>query len=129
MLLEGLAGLRKDRAGGAADAAAGAEDAAAVTAADSENGSGPELTVSDLILQGIATSIDALSVGLTIEGYGAAAALGSSAIIGAVTLAICLAGLALGKKIGDILSGHASVLGGIILIGIGIEIWARGFFG
>ena len=76
-----------------------------------------------LLLQGVATSIDALSVGLTFANDGFSGALSASLIIMAVTFAICLAGLYLGRKIGTALSGKASILGGIILIGIGIEIF------
>ena len=78
--------------------------------------------------QGVATSIDALSVGFTTAEYNAAQAFASSLIIGAVTLAICMAGLRIGRKLGELLAGRASILGGIILIGIGLEIWIRGVF-
>jgi putative Mn2+ efflux pump MntP len=84
------------------------------------------LGAGELVMQGIATSIDALSVGFTIASYALLQALASSVIIGVVTLAICLAGLAIGKKMGTVLSGKASILGGVILIGIGIEIFVRG---
>ena len=79
-----------------------------------------------LIIQGIATSIDALSVGFTIGGYGFLAAFVCAVIIGIVTFIICFAGLVIGKKFGMRLSGKASILGGIILIGIGIEIFLKG---
>ena len=79
-------------------------------------------------MQGIATSIDALSVGFTISTYPPAHALVSSLIIGVVTLFICLAGLRIGRRLGTLLAGRASILGGIILIGIGIEIWVKGVF-
>ena len=79
-----------------------------------------------LILQGVATSIDALSVGFTIADYDAAAALVCSLIIAAVTLAICLGGLRLGRTLGMRLSGRASILGGAILILIGAEIFIKG---
>ena len=69
-----------------------------------------------LIVLGIATSIDALSVGLTIADYGSADAVLCSAVIGAVTYVICLAGIFLGRKIGSRLAGKAGMLGGIILI-------------
>ena len=82
----------------------------------------PALTKGTLLVQGIATSIDALSVGFTIEDYGAATALTCSLIIAAVTFVICAAGVKIGKRFGTILSGKASILGGCILIGIGIEI-------
>ncbi len=81
-----------------------------------------------LLLQGVATSIDALSVGFTIEEYPLPAALTESLIIGAVTLAICLAGLFLGRTIGRKLDRIAPILGGIILIGIGVEIFLTGIF-
>ena len=81
-----------------------------------------------LLLQGVATSIDALSVGFTIEQYPFAAALTESLIIGAVTLAICLAGLLLGRTIGRKLDRIAPILGGLILIGIGVEIFLTGIF-
>lgn len=80
-----------------------------------------------LVLQGIATSIDALSVGFTISDYDVWAALAASLIIAAVTFVICAAGLALGKKFGTKLSGKAQILGGTILIAIGIEIFVSGF--
>lgn len=76
-----------------------------------------------LLVQGVATSIDALSVGFTIAEYGAAMALVCAAIIAAVTFVICMAGLQLGKTFGTRLAGKASVLGGVILIAIGIEIF------
>ena len=81
-----------------------------------------------LIVQGIATSIDALSVGFTIADYDVFSALAAALIIAAVTFIICMAGLALGKKFGTKLAGKAQILGGIILIGIGIEIFVTGVF-
>ncbi len=81
-----------------------------------------------LALQGIATSIDALSVGFTIADYTWYTALSESVIIGAVTFAICAAGLYIGKRFGIRLAGKASVLGGIILILIGAEIFIKGIF-
>ncbi len=81
-----------------------------------------------LLIQGIATSIDALSVGFTTADYGFVMALFSSIIIAAVTFAICMAGLVIGKKAGSRLSSKADILGGIILIGIGIEIFVEGIF-
>ena len=81
-----------------------------------------------LLLQGIATSIDALSVGFTIAEYDFLMALTAALIIAAVTLAICIGGLVLGRKFGTKLAGKASILGGIILIAIGIEIFVTGVF-
>lgn len=81
-----------------------------------------------LIIQGIATSIDALSVGLTISDYHVVAALTASIIVAVVTFIICMLGLKLGKLVGDGLGKFAGIIGGIILIGIGIEILVKGLF-
>ena len=84
------------------------------------------ISFTELIVQGIATSIDALSVGFTIADYNAGNALIASLIIGIVTYIICIAGLKLGTTFGTRLAGRASILGGIILICIGLEIWLTG---
>ena len=76
-----------------------------------------------LILQGIATSIDALSVGFTNADYRGALALAAAVMIGAVTFLICIAGLLIGRRAGMKLAGKATILGGVLLIGIGIEIF------
>ncbi len=82
--------------------------------------------IAGLVIQGIATSIDALSVGFTIADYGLTMALVCAAIIAVVTFVICMAGLSLGKKFGMKLGGKANILGGVILIAIGIEIFITG---
>ncbi len=79
-----------------------------------------------LIVQGLATSIDALSTGFIIAEYNWFAALICSLIIAAVTFVICFFGVLLGKKIGGFLAGKASIFGGIILIAIGIECFISG---
>ena len=84
------------------------------------------LTAGLLLLQGIATSIDALSVGFTIAEYDFGMANVAGLIIAAVTFIICILGLVLGKKAGTRLSWKASVLGGCILIAIGVEIFLKG---
>ena len=84
------------------------------------------LSTGALLLQGIATSIDAASTGFVISDYPFPYALTASLIIGAVTLLICLGGLLLGRRFGNRLSKHASILGGTILIAIGIEIFLKG---
>lgn len=82
-----------------------------------------------LLIQGVATSIDALSVGFTIADYNVTMALVCALVIAAVTFAICMGGLMLGKKFGTKLAGKASILGGFILIAIGIEIFVSGLIG
>ena len=84
------------------------------------------LSSGKLVVQGIATSIDALSVGFTIEEYPASMALVAALIIGVITYFICLGGIVIGKKFGTKFSSEASILGGIILIAIGIEIFLKG---
>ena len=86
-----------------------------------------KLTLPVLLMQGVATSIDALSVGFTIAEYKWHTALLSALIIGAVTFVICLAGLYIGKRFGRVFR-HAEIAGGIILIAIGIEIFIKNVF-
>ena len=81
-----------------------------------------------LMVQGVATSIDALSVGFTIAEYGFVMALICALIIAVVTFIISFAGLILGKKFGTKFAGKTSILGGVILIGIGLEIFLTGIF-
>lgn len=88
----------------------------------------PEVGLAALLVQGVATSIDALSVGFTISGYGLVMAIVCALIIAAVTFIICMAGLVIGKKFGTKLANKASILGGVILIAIGLEIFITGVF-
>lgn len=81
-----------------------------------------------LLLQGVATSIDALSVGFTISDYGLVMALICALIIALVTFIISMAGIFIGRKFGTRLANKASIFGGIILIFIGIEIFVTGVF-
>lgn len=121
MLVEGV---RENRTASSAEKPAETEGAG--PSAEGRTHGDQHLSAADLMIQGIATSIDALSVGFTIAAYSAFTAIMSSVIIGVVTLIICIAGLYLGRRIGTRLAGRASIMGGIILIAIGIEIWARG---
>ncbi len=88
----------------------------------------PAVGISALLLQGVATSIDALSVGFTISSYGFVEALLACLLIGVVTFFICFAGLAIGKKAGTKLANKAGIFGGVILIFIGLEIFITSFF-
>lgn len=95
---------------------------------DEEDEGVKNLAFGTLMIQGIATSIDALSVGFTIADYNFLMALICSLIIAAVTFVICITGLIIGKKVGTKLAGKANILGGVILIGIGVEIFVKGLF-
>ena len=83
--------------------------------------------IKGLFIQGIATSIDALSVGFTISNYGFTEALLACLLIGVVTFIICYAGLCIGKKAGTKIAEKAGILGGVILILIGLEIFITSF--
>lgn len=87
-----------------------------------------KISMKVLLVQGIATSIDALSVGFTISSYDIQMALWACLIIGVVTYLICFAGTLLGKKFGMLFSQKAAVAGGALLIFIGIEIFVSSFF-
>lgn len=106
MLFEGIKACR-----------AGCDECAVVAA---------RLSIGALLVQGVATSIDALSVGFTIAEYGLGEALLAVALIAAVTFVICTAGVLIGKKFGAGLSGKATILGGAILVVIGIYIFLKG---
>lgn len=91
-------------------------------------------SVPEVLVQGVATSIDALFVGVS---FAATEGLKNSipnvlvgvAIIGVTTFAISLAGVLIGVKIGNVLknkSGIATLIGGLVLIGIGLKILIEG---
>ena len=86
----------------------------------------PGVGLAALLIQGVATSIDALSVGFTIADYNLPSALLAAFIIALVTFVICMAGLIIGRKAGTRMAGKAGILGGVILIFIGIEIFITG---
>lgn len=87
-----------------------------------------KITFGALIVQGIATSIDALSVGFTIAHYQFAEAFLAAMVIALVTFIICMAGIFIGKTMGTKLAGKAGILGGLILILIGLWIFIKSWF-
>ncbi len=91
-----------------------------------ENCESGKLGICALLVQGVATSIDALSVGFTIADYTLGKAVIAAAVIALVTFIICAGGVFIGKKCGTKLAGKAQIFGGIILIVIGIEIFLTG---
>lgn len=82
----------------------------------------------EIIVQGIATSIDALSVGFTIAEYNWGMMLLAVFVIAAVTFLICAIGVLIGRKFGNRMAGKSQIFGGLILILIGIEIFIKGIF-
>lgn len=97
---------------------------------DEKTKMGDSISVSnnELIIQGIATSIDALSAGFTMSDYTVHMALSGSLIIAFVTFIICEIGLKIGIKVGKNFSKKASVFGGVILIFIGVKIIVTALF-
>ena len=94
---------------------------------DEEEGCSRRDGIGALMIQGVATSIDALSVGFTISGYNLLMAVVCALTIAVVTFIICMVGLEIGKRLGTKLSGKADILGAVILIGIGLEIFITSF--
>lgn len=84
-----------------------------------------EISLRLLLVLSVATSIDALAVGVTFAFTGARelpVLLCDIAVIGAITFLICLAGTYIGKKFGDFLKTKAEIFGGGILIATGLKI-------
>lgn len=80
-----------------------------------------------LLIQGVATSIDALAVGVSLASL-KANILVAVISIGIITTLLSISGVYVGKKFGDLLNNKASILGGIILIGIGLKIFIEHMF-
>ena len=95
-----------------------------------EGEEGKKLTFVTLLVQAVATSIDALSTGFAMTEFvnGLWQALLCAGIIAVVTFAISFVAVILGKKFGDKLGDKAQILGGVVLIAIGIEIFVKGVF-
>lgn len=91
------------------------------------SGRGKELDGGALLLQGVATSIDALAVGVSLAALQTDIVF-AAALIGAVTFLVCLFGALLGKRFGTLLGLKAKLCGGLLLIGIGVKIFAEHFF-
>lgn len=92
----------------------------------------PKLSLGKLLLQAVATSIDALAVGVTLQMAAisetglALGVWGATGMIGGVTLALSFGAVYIGKAIGDKLSDKAGLLGGVVLLGIGVKLLLEG---
>jgi putative Mn2+ efflux pump MntP len=78
-----------------------------------------------MLVLAIATSIDALAVGLSLSVLHVSI-WWPALLIGLVTFAFSLAGTLLGCSIGKLVKDKAEILGGLVLIGIGIKILLQG---
>lgn len=88
-----------------------------------------KITFKLIFIQSIATSIDALSTGLTFANYNVFEALMVTFLISLVTFITCIISVIIGKKFGTKLGNKALIVGGIILIIIGLEIFITGIIG
>lgn len=86
---------------------------------------GTSLTWKLLLLQGIATSIDAMAVGVSFAALPNISILPAAGLICGVTWVLSCVGVVLGKRFGSLLNNKAQILGGVILIGIGIKIFVE----
>lgn len=108
MIREGVKAMRGGDAGKAGESAAAAPDAVHV------------LTVGTVVMQAIATSIDAFAVGVSLRAANADIVTAALAI-GATTFACCAVALLVGRRFGEVLGDRAQVLGGVVLVAIGVK--------
>ena len=85
-----------------------------------------KLNLKELVVLAIATSIDALAVGITFALYPDINILPSISIIGIVTFIICAGGVVIGHKFGAKFKSKAELLGGIVLVIIGLKLLIEG---
>ena len=79
------------------------------------------LSIGTLLMLSIATSIDALAVGMSLSFLNVPI-IAPAIIIGIVTFSLSFVGVYLGHRFGHLLGSKVEVLGGVILIGIGLRI-------
>ena len=94
---------------------------------DDDDEKNKELGIRMLLVQGVATSIDALAVGVSFASLKVNIVYAVLSI-GVITTILSICGVYIGKKFGDLLKNKASILGGIILISIGIKIFVEHMF-
>ena len=81
--------------------------------------------IAEIFMQALATSIDALSVGVLFIEKSAGKAMLAFGVIGAITWALSFIAFILGKKFGKLLKNKASIVGGIVLIIVGLNIFLQ----
>ena len=89
---------------------------------DNEEEKPYKFAVKTLLIQSVATSIDALTVGLVYIGKSAVETYVTFALIAVITFGICVGGVFIGQKFGDKLKSKSGILGGLILIAIGLKL-------
>lgn len=86
-----------------------------------------KLNFKNLLIQGVATSIDAFAVGISFATLHVDITLAVCSI-GIITMVLSTIGVLIGKKFGDLLNNKATILGGLILVGMGIKIFIEHMF-
>lgn len=81
-----------------------------------------------MVIQAVATSIDALAVGISLVPF-SANIFSTVAIIAVITFVMCMIGAFLGRTVGPLLGDWAQIAGGIILVGIGLKIFIEHMMG
>lgn len=117
LVILGLVGGNMIREGVCARRGAGEQDG------PEEPGAGPvarRLTLVTVLAQAIATAIDAFAVGVSLRAQ-AVSVVVAAPVIGLTTFLCCVAALALGRKLGEVLGDRAQVAGGIVLVLIGLK--------
>ncbi len=90
---------------------------------DAERAASPRLSLAIILVQSIATAIDAFAVGVSLRAMNAEL-FTSVCVIGIVTFLVCCIPAALGRRLGNALGNKAEIVGGVVLVLIGI----RAFF-
>lgn len=84
-------------------------------------------SIKELIIQAIATSIDALAVGISFSLFDINI-FSSASIICVITFVFCIIGAIIGRKVGEVIKSKSLFFGGLILIGIGLKIFIEHSF-
>lgn len=87
-----------------------------------------KLSFGNLMIQSVATSIDALIVGVSFAALPNVNIWAAVLLIGVITFAISLVGVFSGKKFGQLLGSRAEIFGGLILVGIGVKVFVEHVF-
>ena len=86
------------------------------------------LSFGKLMIQAVATSIDALIVGVSFAALPDVNIWIAVSLIGVITFSLSLVGVFAGKKFGELLGSKAEVIGGLILVGIGVKVFIEHMF-
>ena len=81
-----------------------------------------DISVKTMFLMAVATSIDALAVGISLAMAGQVNIFVATGLIGIITFAVCMAGVKIGSIFGNRFEKKAELFGGCILILLGLKI-------